>query len=42
MPRAEIDPVSPRRQIFEAKFDKFIANKQQKIEVEYKAQAMEK
>lgn len=42
MPRAEVGPVSPRRQIFEAKFDKFIANKQQKIEVEYKAQDMEK
>lgn len=34
--------MSPRREIFEAKFDKYINNKQQKVDVELKAHAFEK
>ncbi len=37
-----VGPVSPRRQIYEAKFEKYVTNKQQKNEIELRAYAMEK
>jgi len=33
-------PVSPRRQIFEAKFEKFLSNKSQKEHIEGRAKAL--
>jgi hypothetical protein len=38
--RTPVGPVSPRRQIFEAKYEKFLANKSQKTVIEKRAAAI--
>lgn len=40
--RAAVGPVSPRRQIYEAKFDKYLANRQQKNTQEQRKKAFQK
>jgi hypothetical protein len=40
--RSAAGPASPRRQIYEAKFDKFVANKLQKQLIEKRRESMKK